>query len=279
MFYSVFDCLHFLTLYYVTAKKRRVKTSCLTIMPNHVHSLNRADRDEDITDFIRDLCSMYAMSFNKRYKRKGRLFLKSALVAAKTKVKTIRSAINYIVNNPVEGSLCKNVLDYRWNFLKYQTSKNPFSEKLVLSKASTKMRMAVDTVKSFHKSIKPLEYSTLSIIFKGLSRTESDQLIDLIISLYNPTDISDYEKYFGSLDNAIKDITMEMASEYDIQDERDDFSVYTKMAKCSISKGFRLGEFGLLDERTLNMLASMLKAETSATYSQIRKFLHIKCMK
>ena len=277
LFYSISDMLVFLTHYYVIAKQYGITVDCLCFMPNHVHEFSRCVSEKVLEGFHKTVCSVYAKLFNKEHGRKGQLFKKSYLSAAKFKNKSIKNAMLYVLDNPVDGKITTKAINYRWNFLAYKESDHPFSDKIDLRKASRKMRRAVKEIRVSHSEMRPLGYSFLHRIFKNLDTKEKKQLIDLIVSLYNPVDYSSLSNYYGDFSNALEMVDINSGSEHDINDERDDFSQYIKMSNAAYRAGYMPGYFKSMEREDIMRLMTVLASRTSATSVQIYKFLHIEC--
>jgi len=84
-------------------------------MPNHFHIfLKQTTDDFSVSLFISTLLNSYVKSVNEKYERSGTLF------ESKTKSKQIDNesyfiwVIKYILENPVEAGLVKNISD--WEF-------------------------------------------------------------------------------------------------------------------------------------------------------------------
>ena len=77
--------------------------------------------------------------------------------------KSIKTSYSYVYNNPVEKKLAAVSQNYRWTFLAYAASDHPFSEKIVLRKASMGLRRALKEVQAFRKKDAPLSEPCLRI--------------------------------------------------------------------------------------------------------------------
>ena len=79
-----------------------------------------------MSDLINHACAWYAREFNQSVSLAGRLLKKNFGSAPKRDDKAVRTAINYVGNNPVEKRLCVCPEEYRWNFIAYGNSRHPF---------------------------------------------------------------------------------------------------------------------------------------------------------
>ena len=84
------------------------------LMPNHFHLLIQT-RKNSISQIMTSLLTSYSMYFNRKYERIGILFqnrFKSKLCDKET---YFLGASRYILLNPIEAGLVKNLIDYPWS--------------------------------------------------------------------------------------------------------------------------------------------------------------------
>lgn len=279
MFYGYEDFLTFFTIFSVSVRSADVSVLSFCLMYNHFHVLAVAHVRSQLSDLVNHACSWYAREFNQSVSRTGRLLKKNFGSAPKKDEKAVRNAINYVGNNPVEKRMCISPEEYRWNFLAYAESEHPFSEPLLLRFASKPLRRAIKEVDSMVQLNLPLKFNQLSRMFKRLSASELEQLVDYVVSAYMFIDFEESASYFGSYSKMIQAMRFNTGSEYDIREERDSCSdvAYQEMADCirevrplqpvrnviSLPRDQKLG------------LASLLRDRTSATPYQIFRFLHL----
>ena len=110
-------------------------------------------------------------------------------------------------------------MDYRWNLMAYFASGHPFSDRIVLNKASQRLRQALRYVDKMREDDKPLDYRIQKMLFKGLNRKESKQLLDHIIAKYNFLDYSTILKYYGSFEKTLLAMDANTGSEHDLKEE------------------------------------------------------------
>ena len=88
------------------------------LMNNHYHLLIET-RDENLSKFMRQLNGIYAIYFNKKYKRSGHLWqgrFKSWYVTDEAYLYTL---ILYIEQNPLKAKIVKNITDYPYSSCHY----------------------------------------------------------------------------------------------------------------------------------------------------------------
>lgn len=163
LFYTLEDYLCYFSRYMCDAYKYGIKVVGVTMMPNHVHSSEQSSAEESFIRFHQETEAAFALDSNKRRSRSGPVFKHRFGYAPKTTAKTIRDSFCYQANNPVVGRLSRTVLEYRWNFLAYYQSDHPFSEKIMLKKASRRVRRACCIIDSASRKWEPLSLTTCRI--------------------------------------------------------------------------------------------------------------------
>lgn len=274
IFYSFEDFLVFYTIVSVYARKYEITLLGLCQMIDHVHLLAYARNLSSMSRFVSAYTSRYVKEFNSRIGRTGKLFEKEYGSAIKKEAKKIRSAIAYLFNNPVEKKLCTRAEDYRWNYLKYYTETDIRS----IRYCSSRLRKSVRIVKERFSKGMYLKYGLTDTIFKGLDKEERKYMIDYIIKLYFPFEIKEVTKYYRSYDEMLTAINSNTGSEHEIHEHyygKTDMP-YREIVTYLKRHGFEDTRSVItMDEDEKRQLTSLLKSKTSATYIQIRKFLHI----
>jgi hypothetical protein len=209
----------------------------------------------------------------------GPLFSECFGSAPKAGLKLLRTAIAYLFNNPVERLLCKRAQEYRWNFLAYAASDNPFSDPLVLKKASRRLRRALKEVDGTVKRNEYMTYVQLKRMFVGMDAREKNQLIDYIIVRYNIIRYDDLTtKCYDGYENMLVAINSNAGSEYEIHELRYGRSdaEYRYLYKYVHEKGYKdAGEvISLPADAKLKLMVDMMN-ETSVSKLLICKFLHL----
>ena len=279
IFYSSRDAIVYFTILCVCARMYGIRPIMLCLMADHIHGLYPVKERKSLSAFVRECTKRFAFEFNTDSNRSGQLFKQCFGSAAKVGGKQIRSINAYVANNPVEKRLCFRAEEYRWNFLAYFASRNPFSEKLVLRKSGAEMRKAFSIIRDMRNRDLPVNYRTYDRITEKLCRTEKQQLIDYIINNYNVIDyeclLSSYTSYEGMLDA----FANTKGAEYDIEEEFDSYSNrnYGRMTAYLKEKGNLVEPKEVIrlpiDKR--RAFAKLLISRGGFSEYQVRKYLHL----
>ena len=279
IFYTVKDCLVFFTMFSISARRFGVRVLGLCIMVDHIHVLVDVSDKHRLGRFVRHYTSWFSREYNSWHGLQGQLFKRPFGVASKSGSKSIRSAIAYLYNNPVEKQLCDRPEQSMWNFLAYGASKNPFSEPLKLDRASAPMRRAVQIVKYLKSLEEPISYIQLSNMLHPLDRKEKMQLADYIIRIYNCIDYEAVVDYFGGYDEMVAAINTTKGSEYSIKEDFVSGSdrLYSKMTNFLL-KSDELESIDTLlrlpEEKRFEFFEP-LAIYTGASQKKVAKYLHI----
>lgn len=277
IFYSVEDCLCFFTLYSCLARKYGILVRGFCMMPNHIHANEQAPCSQSFISFHGALNSRFTVLYNREHDRSGPLFESPFGFAAKTVGKRVRDNLCYIANNPVVGNLADDIESYRWNLLAYYSSDHPFSEKITLSKASRKLRRAVEKVRYFRSRNLPLDYVRIRQIFFELESGDRNRLLDYIIAQYN---VLDYEAMASLYGNSIRQATLSFKSnsggEHDIPEDFENYGNYQQMIRIARNEGISLPRcnFRKADEQVLARLVYIFQGQ-GFPERQIERFLHL----
>ena len=279
LFYNYSDHLVFFTTFCVEAKAHNIQVLSLCQMPDHIHHSTIAPSRWHLYSFVRDYTSRFAKAQNKYCGRDGALFNTPFLSVPKKGDKKARTNLIYVGNNAPERRLVQNAEDYRWNYLAYAASDHPFSEKLVISKASMPMRRALKEVDAFQKAGQPLRYEKLQSWFRRLSAKECQQLVDYIIVKYSVIDHEAAIRFFGSYEKMILAMHSSTGSEYDLNEVMVGKSdaYYYKMTSL-LQKQIRpvdIHDVLSLPEEKKYELYSWLCQNTQARPEQVAKYLRI----
>ncbi len=224
IFYSVKDILVFYTILYVLKKKYKITVLGIVFMYNHYHLLIKARSQEVVSCFMRDLETVFSKEFNKEAGIKGHVFEPRYGLSNKNWDKKQREAAAYLYNNPVEKQLSTRAVEFRWNFLAYAVSDHPFSEKLVVRKASTHLKKCLQEVRFMFNHGAFLNYTVLKNCFKRLSWNEINQLVDFIITTYNVVDYKETINLYGSYEKMLIAFDSNTGSDHDMKEEYSDNS-------------------------------------------------------
>ena len=276
LFYKTEDYLFFLTLLYVLAKRYGIRVEAVCIMFNHSHIFISPVPQDVFEAFLRDLQAIFAKRYNEEYHHQGPLMMPGGY-APKGSHKSTISCLIYILNNPVAGRLVHNAADYKWNMLAYQMSEHPFSERLVKRESRSRMRRALQLVDVCFNQGKYLSYSIQKQIFRGLTPLEKKQTVDYIVNKYYPLAKDVINKRFGNYETATIALNASTGSEHDMYEPWEDYSVYAKMLRSTMSSrldhhNFRFHE---MDADDLVELTHLLLGTPGATSLHLKRFLHM----
>lgn len=280
LFYDKEDFLLFYMIVSVTVKKYNVRVLQMCLMIDHVHMLAESESLEVLADFVRDYTSIFAKEYNLSVGRSGRLFAKSFGSAPKKGEKKTRSTIVYIGNNPVEKRLCVHPEDYRWGFLRYIHTRNPFSVHLSVKQYSRPLSRAIKIVDAVSTAGGYLSYIQLCQMFATLRDFEKEILTDHIISTYYFFDTDGLLSYYDSYEQMILAMRSTTGAEYDIKEVRitgndliyREMCAYLQKELC-ISPIRSVLSYSTARKR---QLVPLLRTHTGATLYEISKFLHLK---
>ena len=280
IFYEVEDYLVYYTIFSVMSRRYGMVVYGLCLMIDHIHTLTSTSSCKTFSKFMSNVAIQFVKEYNRYHNRVGPLFSECFGSAPKAGLKRLRTAIAYLFNNPVERLLCKRAQEYRWNFLAYAASDNPFSDPLVLKKASRRLRRALKEVDGTLKRNEYMTYVQLKRMFVGMDARETNQLIDYIIVRYNIIRYEDLTtKCYDGYENMLMAINSNAGSEYEVQELRYGRSdaEYRYLYKYVHEKGFKdAGEvISLPLDSKFKLMVDMMN-ETSVSKLQICKFLHLK---
>ena len=279
IFYDLEDYLVYYTIFSIAARQYEVTILGLCLMFDHIHMLIKSDARVRMSEFVRQVTCMFAREQNNEVGRKGSLFQARFGSAPKKGLKLIRTAIAYLFNNPVEKRLCSRAEEYRWNFLAYALSPHPFSDPLILGRASLSLKRAVKEVDLAKSEDRHLRYVQLKRLLSKLDEREKMQLVDHIISIYKPFDYEEVIACYGSYEDMLTAINSNTGSEYDIKEDRYRFSdmEYVRMAEILYTtEGIKeLRKVTCLEMDQKMRLAELLSRRLSCGNLPIGKFLHI----
>lgn len=280
IFYEVEDYLVYYTIFSVMSRRYGMVVYGLCLMIDHIHTLTSTSSCKTFSKFMSNVAIQFVKEYNRYHNRVGPLFSECFGSAPKAGLKRLRTAIAYLFNNPVERFLCKRAQEYRWNFLAYAASDNPFSDPLVLKKASRRLRRALKEVDGTLKRNEYMTYVQLKRMFVGMDAREKKQLIDYIIVRYNIIRYDDLiTKCYDGYENMLMAINSNAGSEYEVQELRYGRSdaEYRYLYKYVHEKGFKdAGEvISLPLDSKFKLMVDMMN-ETSVSKLQICKFLHLK---
>lgn len=280
LFYTTSDHLVYFTMYCILAQKYGIQVFELCQMPDHVHDAVSAKRLDDLVGFKRELNSRFAKEYNRYYGTNGQLFESPFGSAPKYGDKKARSVIVYIGNNPVDRKLVTYAEEYRWNYLAYAITPNPFSEKIVIRRSSKALRVAVKLVKAQHKAGLPLNYTILKNITKDLTAKELQQFTDYVITTYNVIDYLSASRFFDTYADMLMSMHATTGSEHDLNEVfvgKSD-KPYADMIRIVLkySPVKDIHQILTMDKDQKWELFQLLRKKSDVMAEQIKKFLHMK---
>jgi hypothetical protein len=248
-------------------------------MPDHIHDSVRAKKKDCLEKFKRETNGRFSRLWNENARLNGPVFESPFGSALKFGDKQVRTNLIYVGNNAVERRLVVRAEEYRWNYLAYAVSSNPFSKPLVIRKARLPLRKAVKEVRMIYDLGRPVNYAILKRLFEPLEYTERLQLTDFIISTYNVIDYTAAINCFNNYGDMLAAMHATTGSEYDIRESHVGKSdaCYNKMTAILLDRYHITDIHEILTlslEDKFNLFV-FLQGKTGAETEQIAKFLHL----
>lgn len=279
IFYDLEDYLVYYTIFSIAARKSGVVVLGLCLMFDHIHMLLKAESKAQMSEFVRLVTSMFAREQNTEVGRSGALFQARFGSAPKKGLKLLRTAIAYLLNNPVEKRLCSRAEEFRWNFLAYAVGNHPFSEPIVKKEMSCNLRKALREVDVVESEGRHLRYGQLRRMLSKLDDRETQQFVDHIVSIYSFIDYDALISSYGTYQDMLTAVNANTGSEYDIKEERYRFSdmEYVRMGEVLREKeGMKtLRKITMADNDEKLRLFKVLSKSLSCSALPICKFLHL----
>ena len=247
LFYRTIDHLVYYSIQSVMARRHNFPVLATCHMFTHTHDLCAPVDPAQIARYEQDVNSIFTREFNRETGRRGQLFRKPFGSAAERSDKDKRSALVYILNNPVEKRLCRCAVEDRWTFLAYYEREYPFSSKPVLKKCRWVLRDAIRMVDQEYRAGRYLKYALL-------------------------------HRLFGSWEQMTVAADASKGKEYHVGEVFDPYSDIPYREMISIASRSGLLASGLpllrLEKARRDKLADYLHQHTRASDTQIAKFLH-----
>lgn len=279
VFYGDEDMLVLYTIQSVMSRRFGITVYAASYMLNHIHQLSAAHTGTDLSAYVGKVTSLFSTEYNKAMGRSGQLFRARYGSAPKEGGKKFRSCFNYIANNAPEKKICKRAVEYRWNFLAYAVSDCPFSVPFQKSRASKKMRLAVDIVIDYFRKGHYLNYSVIGKLKGMLSKNEWQQLIDIIIVTYRFIRYDLCAEYFNGIENMLKAPETNLGEDREIAEEygSSTYAPYYKMIKELYSKGYTAGKRSpfMIPTWDRNRIISEFGQKRMGSYNQISRLFHL----
>lgn len=280
LFYTQSDHLIYFTNYCIMARKHNVKVLSLCQMPDHVHDAISARHRDNLVKFKREVNGCFTRAYREYTRTEGPVFETPYGSAPKLGAKKGRTNLIYIANNPVERQLVTKAEDYRWNYLAYFLSPNPFSDPIVIRRASKPLRRAVKMTKAQFQAGLPMNYVLLNNLTKELTSAEIQQFIDFVITTYNVIDYLEALRYFDHFADMMVSIHANTGSEYDLNEifvGKSD-KPYAQMTRILMKEADIQDIHDILSMSPEGKmeLFRILRLHTGVMNEQIAKFLHLK---
>lgn len=248
------------------------------IMLNHYHIQLRAPSSEDLSSFMRDLTALFTRMYNRHYGLTGPLVRGQFSNACKQKDQKIKENYIYICNNPVVKHAVSRAEQYRWNFLAYMESPNPFSEPIGPDYYSEALERVLAIVRVWRKTGRPVDYLFFDGLYSRLTEREKGQVLDYIVTEYNVIDYATAKQKWGGYQTICEMLSTVAGTEYDLAEEyiKEDYRHYYKMIRLARSEGYDLSRIRLrgLSLNEQFRLACLFQDKADASQVEITKFLH-----
>ena len=105
---------------------------CYCIMDNHAHLILYSDNIQNVSAFMKQVNSIYAMYYNKKYDRVGYVFrnrFKSVLIMTREQLYT---CIKYVHMNPVKAKIVGKESEYKYSSYNDYLNKSGFLNQRIL---------------------------------------------------------------------------------------------------------------------------------------------------
>ena len=112
IFYDEEDRIEFCSRVAKYSQKTNVAIYAYVLMDNHIHMLAKSD---NLSTFISLTLISFVRWYNKKYKCSGNLCSSPYYSVPKNSINKIKECIIYILRNPLEAGIAKNVKDYKWS--------------------------------------------------------------------------------------------------------------------------------------------------------------------
>ena len=279
IFYTEEDSIVFFTILCCMAVKYGVRIVAVCIMKNHFHILGQFGSKENMESFLNALCSVYARKYNFRYGRKGKLFRKPYGNAPKYG-DDVYNCMIYICNNPIPKKAAETAIAYRWNFLAYMDSRNPFSNQVSHSSATLSIKQRLAMVERIHSSGQYIDYAVLDTLKESMSDEQYKQILDHIVSVYNVIDYRLIQSKWKTRESLNEMLGLVKGSEYDLNEDssREDYCNYEKMNVLVRRAGFDLSKRRFdsvdADASQINRLRGMVAYNLNPSKVELDKYFH-----
>ncbi len=181
--------LHLLN-HYKNKKNCIIHAYCL--MDNHVHVLIQ-DNNNELSEFMRNVTSVYAEEFNKKYKRIGHLFQERFKSECVEEEYYLQRLIRYIHRNPEKAGICKTE-DYEWSSYKEYIGESKIIQKeFILLMYSNNTDLAI---KKFKNEVLKSNEDIIDDVYmeKEITKEQATYFIKYLFKVKDIEDIIKKEK-------------------------------------------------------------------------------------
>lgn len=147
--------------------------------------------------------------------------------SVKKGIKLLRSAISCLYNNQVEKMLCSRAQDYRWNFLAYAHSRNPFSNKIIRRETSGQLRRIIKEIDYEAGRGMYLSYPQLRRLLSGLAEVK-----------YVKSD-----REYRELIRYVREHGFKHAGDVISLSDDEKFDLYGSLSACTSANRMQIGQF------------------------------------
>lgn len=276
--YRVQERIMLYTIFYTVSRSRKISITALAFMFTHVHALIQNCSPTEGKSFMGKVMSTFTRELNQDSGRTGGMFGRASC-SLKRNGKAIRSSVAYVYNNSVEKKLYSRAIEDRWDFLAYAMSDHPFSKRIIIREASSRLRKSIQAVNGDFARGNHLKLQRIRMLFKDLNETETQQLIDYIIAKYRFIDYALAISYFKDFESMVRAIDSNTGSEYEIREEFEAGSdrPYARMCAYANSIGLLNDDMRIyrLTKSEKERMVQYLTMKANAAPYQVLKFLHL----
>lgn len=203
------DKLKYIELMKKYNKKIPIKIIAYCIMDNHAHLLIYADNIKYVSGFMKEVNSLYAMYYNKKYERVGYVFRNRFEDRRILNEKNMLNCIKYIHMNPVKAHITQKESEYLFSSYKDYINKTNFvnSELLIFLFNLEKNYLEKFLSIKYHNMNLEVENVDLKKVLKDYLKTQKFTQEEMIS---NPLYIKEFINYL--IDNEYQYTKVKLAN-------------------------------------------------------------------
>ena len=143
-----------------TRENYNIEVIAFCLMSNHYHLLLYQISEKPVSDWLKSLFSGYVQTINRKYKRTGTIFERSAKPKLITSDEYLVDVIHYIHSNPFKHKIVNNPEEWKFSSLnEYLGNKNGFVSKRVLESYFHEKWSYQESFQDYIESKKYLEFN------------------------------------------------------------------------------------------------------------------------